>query len=231
MSVSVTISGEIIESNTYLSNYFVTLTGDQTIYGNNTFNQALNVKSLNFSSGQINASTLDISSNSLNFIFNKGQINASILDISLNSLNFSSGQINASTLDISSNSLNFIFNTGQINASTLDISSNILTFSGKSGTQNQILTSNGNYPVWKNFETFQDILFGAEIVDPTLTNGIISFGKEFNLEPYVTITQYSNRIVPLCITNVNRSNFEWAAASSNVGKIMWSAGPKILSMN
>jgi hypothetical protein len=48
MSVSVTISGEIIESQTYLSNYFVTLTGDQTIYGSNTFNQSLNVKSLNF---------------------------------------------------------------------------------------------------------------------------------------------------------------------------------------
>jgi hypothetical protein len=129
------------------------------------------------------------------------------------------------------NSLNFNFSTGQINSSTLDISTNILTFGGKSGTQNQILTSNGNYPVWKNFETFQDILFGAEIVDPTLTNGIISFGKEFNLEPYVTITQYSNRIVPLCITNVTKTNFEWAAASSNIGKIMWYAGPKFSSIN
>jgi len=170
MSVSVTISGEIIESQTYLSNYFVTLTGDQTIYGSNTFNQSLNVKSLNF-------------------------------------------------------------NTGQINASTLDISSNTLTFTGNSGTPNQILTSNGNHPVWQNFQTVQDILFGTEVVEPTLTNGIIYFGKEFNLEPYVTITQYSNRIVPLCITNVTTTNFQWAAASSNIGKIMWSAGPKFPYMN
>jgi hypothetical protein len=168
MSVSVTTNGEIIESQTYLSNYFVTLTGDQTIIGNKTFNRPLNVSSLNFS-------------------------------------------------------------TGRINATTLDISSGILTFSGNSGTPNQLLVSDGNKPYWKNFTQIQDTVFGVEIIDPTVTNGTINFAKPFDLEPCVTITQYSNRLVPLCITNVTTTQFEWAAASSNVGKIMWSAGPKYLN--
>jgi hypothetical protein len=165
MSVSVTISGEIIESQTYLSNYFVTLTGDQTIYGNNTFNRPINASSL-------------------------------------------------------------IFNTGKITATTLDISSSILTFSGSSGNPNEILVSNGNKPFWQDFRKIQDTLFGVEIIDSASTSGTITFIKPFNLVPCVTITQYSNRLVPLCVTNVTTTEFEWASASSNVGKIMWSAGPK-----
>ena len=58
MSVSVTISGEIIESQTYLSNYFVKLTADQTIYGNNTFINPVNLSSIIFNSGKINANSL-----------------------------------------------------------------------------------------------------------------------------------------------------------------------------
>jgi len=166
MSVSVTISGEIIESQTYLSNYFVKLTGDQTIYGNNTFISPVNLSSI-------------------------------------------------------------IFNNGKINANSLDISSTLLSFNGNSGTENQILTSNGNYPIWKDSQVVQGILFGTETIDPNLKSGTIHFNKSFNLEPYVTISQYSStRIVPLCITNVTIDGFSWAAASSNVGQIMWSAGPK-----
>lgn len=166
MSVSVSISGEIIESKTYLSNYFVTLTGDQTIYGNKTFSNSANLSSI-------------------------------------------------------------IFNNGQINANSLDISTNILSFNGNSGTQNQILTSNGNFPIWKDSQIVQGILFGTEPIDPTSTSGTINFNKSFDLTPYVTISQYStSRIVPLCITSVTLDGFSWAAASTNVGQIMWSAGPK-----
>ena len=166
-SVNVTPSGEIIESQTYLSSYFVTLTGDQTIYGNNTFNRPINASSL-------------------------------------------------------------IFNTGKITANTLDISSSILRFSGSSGNPNEILVSNGNKPFWQDFRKIQDTLFGVEIIDSASTSGTITFTKPFDLVPCVTITQYSNRLVPLCVTNVTTTEFEWASASSNVGKIMWSAGPKYI---
>ena len=63
MSVSVTISGEIIESQNYLSNYFVTINSDQTISGTKTFNIE-NVSSMNASSlfaNALNASTLNAS--------------------------------------------------------------------------------------------------------------------------------------------------------------------------
>ena len=163
MSVSVTISGEIIESQTYLSNYFVTITGDQTIYGNKIFN------------------SVDISS------------------------------IN--------------FNSGNIEANTLDISSNILSFNGNTGTQNQILTSNGSYPVWKDLQEVQGFLFGTQTIDPDVTSGTINFNKTFDLLPYVTISQQSSsRVVPICITNVSLDSFSWAGTSNNIGNIMWSAG-------
>ena len=136
MSVSVTISGEIIQSQNYLSNYFLTLNSDQTISGNKTFNN-------------LSASSLNVT-----------------------------GQINVSNLNI----------TGEINSSTL-----------KS-------------------------LFGSQNISSSQKNGTIYFGKSFDLEPFVTITQYSNRIVPIAITSVNTSSFSWCAASTNVGKIMWSAG-------
>jgi len=96
----------------------------------------------------------------------------------------------------------------QINSSTLDISTNNLTL-------------NGN-PI-KPLET----IFGSSDISPNLSNGTIYFGKTFNLEPCVTISQYSNsRIVPMCITNITTESFDWAAASCNVGKILWSAGIK-----
>lgn len=144
MSVNVTNSGEIIESRNYLSNYFVTLNSDQTIYGNKTIYN-LNVSSLNVS---------------------------------------------------------------QIDSATLDISTNNLTLNGK--------------PI-KTLET----IFGSEDISANLSNGIIYFGKTFDLEPCVTISQYSNsRIIPICITNITTESFNWAAGSSNVGKILWSAGIK-----
>jgi hypothetical protein len=144
MSVNVTNNGDIIESRNYLSNYFVTLNSDQTIYGNKTITN-LNVSSLT---------------------------------------------------------------VPQINSSALDISTNNLTLNG--GTI-------------KTLET----IFGAADISANLSNGTIYFGKTFDSEPCVTISQYSNsRIVPICVTNITTEGFNWAAGSSNVGKILWSAGIK-----
>jgi hypothetical protein len=149
MSVSVTISGEIIESRNYLSNYFVTLNSDQTIYANKTFNN-----------------------------------------------------LNATTINVST------INVPQINSSSLDISTNNLTLNGYS------------------IKTLSTI-FGSEDISSNLSNGTIYFGKTFDLEPCVTISQYSSsRIVPICVTNITTEGFNWAAGSSNVGKILWSAGIK-----
>ena len=155
-TINVSISGEIIESQNYLSNYFVTLASDQIITGNKTIN---------------------------------------------------------------ANGFNFI--NGQINASNLDISSNILSFNGNSGLSGDILTSNGNYPIW---QPQLNTTFGSSPIEPTINTGTIYFGKEFDNPPYVTITQLSNRIVPISVTSINTSCFSWAAVSTNVGTIMWSAG-------
>jgi len=152
MSVSISISGEIIESRNYLSNYFVTINSDQTIYGNKLFNN-VNVSNLN-------------------------------------------------TSNISTNSLSVT----RINASSLDISTNLLTFNGNSFNQNQI--------------------FGSSDISSNLIDGTIYFGKTFDQIPCVTISQYSNRIVPICITNITTTSFNWASSSSNIGKINWSAGIK-----
>jgi hypothetical protein len=144
MSVSVSISGEIIESRNYLSNYFVTINSDQTVYGTKIFND-------------LNAPTINV------------------------------GHINSSTLDISTNSL----------------------------------TLNGN--AIKTLST----IFGSTDISLNIKNGTIYFGKTFDLEPCVTITQRSTtKIVPLCITNITTSSFNWAAGSSNVGQIIWCAGIK-----
>jgi len=144
MSVSVSISGEIIESRNYLSNYFVTINSDQTVYGTKIFND-------------LNAPTINV------------------------------GHINSSTLDISTNSL----------------------------------TLNGN--AIKTLST----IFGSTNISSHIKNGTIYFGKTFDLEPCVTITQRSTtKIVPLCITNITTSSFNWAAGSSNVGQIIWCAGIK-----
>lgn len=159
MSVSVTISGEIIESRNYLSNYFLTLNSDQNISGTKTFN-IVNVSSANFSSA-----------------------------------NFSSANFSAANMST--------LNVKQINTSTLDVST--LTFNGVPLNQNQI--------------------FGTSDISSTAMNGIIQFGKTFDLVPSVTITQFSSdRIVPICVTNISTTAFIWAASSSNVGKINWSAG-------
>ena len=99
-------------------------------------------------------------------------------------------------------------NVSQIISTTLDISTNNLTLNG--GTI-------------KTLET----IFGSADISANLSNGTIYFGKIFDLEPCVTISQYSNsRIVPICITNITTEGFDWAAGSSNVGKILWSAGIK-----
>lgn len=185
MSVSVTISGEIIESQNYLSNYFVTINSDQTIYGTKTFNIE-NVSSMN-------VSTL-------------------VSDI-LTTTSLFSTTLNASTLNSSTmvaNDLNSsILNANQINTSTLDVYT--LTIDGIPFTQIQSQTQ----------------IFGTSDIDSNLVNGNIEFGKTFDLVPSVVISQYSiYRIVPICVTNVTTSGFDWAASSNNIGKINWSAGVK-----
>lgn len=158
MSVSISISGEIIESRNYLSNYFVTINSDQTIYGNKLFNN-VNVSNLNTS-------------------------------------NISTNTLSTNTLSVT-----------RINASSLDISTNLLTFNGNSFNQNQI--------------------FGSSDISSNLTDGTIYFGKTFDQTPCVIVSQYSTtRIVPICITNITTTSFNWASSSSNIGKINWSAGIK-----
>ena len=169
MSISLTISGEIIESQNYLSNYFVTLNGDQTISG---------IKQLNYA----NISSLNVS-----------QINSS---------NIITTNTNSRTIDASS------INVNQINASSLDVSTTFTI----NGTSFNNLT--------------QTQIYGSSDISSNLVNGTIAFGKSFDTPPCVVISQYSNRIVPICITNITTTNFNWAASSSNVGKIIWSAGIK-----
>jgi hypothetical protein len=181
MSVSVSISGEIIESQNYLSNYFVTLNSDQTITGTKTFNIE-NVSRMNAST--LNASTLNAST------LNASTLNASTMNAST---------MNASTINSST------MNVKQINASSLDVST--LTLNGGVFNQSQI--------------------FGTSNISSNLVNGTIEFGKTFDSIPSVIISQYStSRIVAICVTNVSTTAFNWAASSSNVGKINWSAGIK-----
>ena len=167
-NINVSISGEIIESQNYLSNYFVTLTSDQTITGNKIFSNITNID-------------------------------------------------NVSTL-------NFI--NGQMNASTLDISTNILSFNGNSGVSGQVLKSNGYYPIWSDTNSHNYQTFGSQDISFNDCSGHIEFTLPFPDIPCVTITQKSNRLVPIFITNVTDSYFEWGAASRGVGTIMWSAGLK-----
>jgi hypothetical protein len=170
MSINVSISGEIIESQNYLSNYFVTLTGDQTITGTKLFTQITNIENLT--------------------------------------------NVNVS---------NLTFTNGQINASSLDISTNLLSFNGNSGISGQFLTSNGSFPIWSNLNQ----IFGSEDISGNICSGIISFGINFSVIPCVTITQLnSSRLVPIFVTNISNSYFEWGSASKGVGTIMWSAGLK-----
>jgi len=230
MSISLTISGEIIESQNYLSNYFVTLNSDQTIDGTKKINYA-NISSLNVS--EMNSSNISTSSmstiilNATNII--TSNISSNLLNSSnISTNNLSTGTLNAtniSTTNISTGTLNTsnistsnmstitlnasIMNVKQINASSLDISTTF-TFNG---TNLNDLT--------------QTQIYGSSDISSNLVNGTIEFGKSFDTPPCVIISQYSNRIVPMCITNITTTNFNWVASSSNVGKIIWSAGIKI----
>ena len=166
-TINVSISGEIIESQNYLSNYFVTLTSDQTITGTKLFTNVTSITNVS------------------NLIFT---------------------------------------GDGQINSSSLDISTNILTFNGSSGVPGQFLSTNGYYPVWGNIK---QTLFGSEDISENICNGNISFGTNFSMNPCVTITQLNpSRLVPIFVTNISTSYFEWGSASRGVGTIMWSAGLK-----
>ena len=108
--------------------------------------------------------------------------------------------VNVSIMNVS------IMNVPQIISSSLDISTNTITLNKR--------------PI-----DALEIIFGSSTINPDSTEGTINFNKTFNLEPCVTISQYStSRIVPICITDINVSNFKWSSASSNVGKITWSAG-------
>jgi hypothetical protein len=100
-------------------------------------------------------------------------------------------------------------NVNRINASSLDVST--LTFDGTPFSQSQP----------------QNQIFGTSNISSNLVNGTILFGKTFDSIPSVTISQYSeSRIVPMCVTNVSTTGFNWTASSNNIGKINWSAGIK-----
>lgn len=225
MSVSVTISGEIIESQNYLSNYFVTINSDQTISGTKTFNienvSSMNASSLNASSlnaSTLNASTLNASTivanaltagslvaNALNTstlvshtLVSDTLTSATLFTTTLNSSHLNTSSMNSSTLNVK-----------RINASSLDVST--LTFDGAPFSQS----------------LSQNQIFGTSDISSNLVNGTILFGKTFELVPSVIISQYSaSRIVPICITNVSTTGFNWASSSDNIGKINWSAGIK-----
>jgi len=240
MSIGISISGEIIESINYLSNAFVTITSDQTIYGNKTISHLL-FDDLCGNHGFHNVSTISLNDN-----LNSTLLNTTGLQI--NTPNYSSSvnnQINlsddSSTLNITSNSFTLtnleelensqllintsglhFSNNAQINASILDISSTNLKINGNSGIAGQVLTSNGNGPpTWENNSN----IYGLEQIDPTLKYGTIFYGKTFSTIPFVVISQLSpNRIVPICITEINTTSFNWSAVSSGVGTITWNAG-------
>jgi hypothetical protein len=98
-------------------------------------------------------------------------------------------------------------NVNQINASSLDLST--LTFNGSPFTQSE------------------NQIFGTSDISSNLVNGTILFGKTFDTIPSVIISQYStSRIVPICVTNISTTAFNWAASANNIGKINWSAGIK-----
>lgn len=240
MSIGVSISGEIIESINYLSTAFVTITSDQTIYGNKTITNLL-FDDLSGNYGYHNVSTI-----SLNNISNSTILNTTGLQI--NTPNYSSSYNDQINLSNTSNNLNittnlitltklqelqniqvslntsglYFSNDAQINASILDISSTNLKFNGNSGLSGQLLTSNGNGPpTWENNSN----IYGSTQIDPTINRGTIFYGKTFINSPFVVISQLSpNRIVPICITEINTSSFNWAAVSSGVGTIIWNAG-------
>ena len=81
MSVSVSLSGAIIESQNYLSTYFVTLNSDQNISGTKTLEGNLIFKDTNNSG---NTGTYSLSNISLNDFSNNATLNASN-GLSLNS--------------------------------------------------------------------------------------------------------------------------------------------------
>ena len=205
MSVSVTISGEIIESQNYLSNYFVTINSDQTISGTKTFNIE-NVSSMNASS--LNASTLNATTLNASTLNASTLVSDTLTTISLNTSSLNANALNSSS--INANALNTsTLNARQINASSLDLST--LTFNGAPFSQTQPETQ----------------IFGTSDISSNLVNGTILFGKTFDSVPSVVISQYStSRIVPICVTNVSTTAFNWASSSNNVGKINWSAGIK-----
>jgi hypothetical protein len=239
MSIGISISGEIIESANYLSNAFVTITSDQTIYGNKTISHLL-FDDLCGNHGFHNVSTISLNDNSNNTLLNttglqintpnysssfNNQINLSDASNNLNitSNSFTLTNLNLQNLQVLINTSGLYFsNDAQINASVLDISSTNLKFNGNSGTFGQYLTSNGNGP--PTWETNKN-LYGSTQIEPTINRGTIFYGKTFSNSPFVVISQLSpNRIVPICITEINTSSFNWAAVSSGVGTIIWNAG-------
>lgn len=277
MSVSVSLSGAIIESQNYLSAYFVTLNSNQNISGTKTLEGNLIFKDTSDSGI---TGTYSLSNISLNDFSNNATLNASN-GLSLN--NFSSSNsviLNTSNIIFSSNTSNltlghngllfndlsnsfslnsegFIFNEMPIgwqdmykfsaiqnvsnisnNVSTLTVNNTIkiqetsyislscsgdvlqLDLNNNVGSLGDVLTSGGNGSLsWTNKS-----LYGLENIESNNVSGIIYFDKTFETVPFVVISQKSNlRIVPICITDISYSSFNWASSSNNVGQIVWSA--------
>ena len=207
MSVSVNVStnGNIIESQNYLSNYFVSLNSNQNIIGIKTLEENLIFKDTSGNTGIYSLSTI---------ILNDDFSNNIVLDVSsglyFNNIS-SSGSYSSSGFNLQND--NSSISLSCVNNLQLNINNNV-------GVQGDVLTSGGdNSLYWGKLP-----LYGLENVDQTLTNGTISFGKTFGIIPFVLISQRSNnRIVPLCITDISYSSFNWASSSNNVSQIIWSA--------
>jgi hypothetical protein len=259
MSVGVSLNGAIIESQNYLSTYFVTLNSDQNINGTKTLEGELIFKDTSGNTGTYSLSNINLNDNFSNNItidcsngisLNKSDILTTLStsgllfndlsnSFSLNSEGFVFNEIpigwkdmykfsaiqNVSDLELSNASTLFVNNTIKIQETSyisLSCSGDVLQLdlNNNVGIQGDVLTSGGNGSLsWTNKN-----LYGLENIESNDVSGIIYFDKTFETVPYVIISQKSNmRIVPICITDISYSSFNWASSSNNVGQIIWSA--------
>jgi len=211
MSVSIDIStnGYIIESQNYLSNYLVTINTDQNIYGIKTLEENLIFKDTSGNTGIYSLSSI---------ILNDDFSNNIVLDVS-NGLTITNTNTNTNKGNYYSSGFNLQNVSSEI---SLSCSNNIqLNVNSNFGNEGDVLSSGGiNNSLYWN----RPPLYGLENISSNRTNGSIFFGRMFDSIPFVVISQRSNdRIVPICITDISYSSFNWASSSSNVGQIVWSA--------
>uniref|UniRef100_A0A6C0ESU8 Uncharacterized protein n=1 Tax=viral metagenome TaxID=1070528 RepID=A0A6C0ESU8_9ZZZZ len=241
MSVSVSLSGAIIESQNYLSTYFVTLNSDQNISGTKTLEGNLIFKDTSGNTGTYSLSNINLNDFSYNATLN-ASIGLSLSNVSNTfSLNTEGFVFNDNTIGWQEMyKFSAIQNVSNSNISTLTVNNTLkiqdtstgyislscsgdvlqLDLNDNIGSLGDVLTSGGNGSLsWTNKS-----LYGLENIDSNDVSGIIYFDKTFETVPFVVISQKSNtRIVPICITDISYSSFNWASSSNNVGQIVWNA--------